>query len=459
MKKRNPLILFMCTLLAATTCTAQLPVQLTSRLDVVMDSLCQRYRLKGAVAAVHFPGAGTWKRAWGYSNATTPVTPEMYMGIGSNTKTFIAAVLLRLQEKNLLNLDDSIGKWIQGYPNINGQATIRQCLNHSSGINDYLSNEAVNDSVFGNPSKRWTKSEILHLAQSPLFAPGTSWSYSNTNYIIAGIIIESVTNKSAWQVIKEEILQPQSLQFTGNFGDAGISPIAHPWSSALTGNVMEDMTQTPYLNNLFSLATTAGSMMSTAEDNALFWHKLFSGQILTPASWSQMVQTINIGGGAGYGLGIFRYISLFSGRVAYSHGGTFFGYINENAVDASSGISFSILTNQDSISNNVLMAAFLRAMHRVTLLNPVSVKEKLTLQNIHVYPNPTAGKITIQNNSHVTLSAVEWYDITGRLKYQTTIQSDNSVMETSAQLTPGIYLVRLVDEQRNIVHQQKLTIQ
>lgn len=397
MKKQLLTLIFFCVLGGATVIKAQITPFIAGRLQFTLDSICTKYKIKGTSAAVLIPNAGIWKGTNGVSETGIPLTSDMLLGMGSNTKTHIAATLLKMQEQHLLSLDDTIGKWITGYPNINGQITIRQCLNHSSGLFDYMQAEAINDSIFGKPSKIWKPEEILWMAETPTFAPGTSWSYSNTNYIIAGVIISKVMNKPAFEVVHDLILAPNQLTNTFNYGDQGSRTIAHPWSISMDGKILTDMTTTPFLDNLFSLANTAGSLVTTAEENVQFWHKLWSGEIINAQSWKEMTQTKSLGMGDGYGLGIFLNSKKMNGRTFYSHGGTFFGFINENMVDTTSGVTIAVLTNQDSVNNSGLSALVMRALHKVTLNMPATgISEMEAYQNqVTVYPNPASGQLKI----------------------------------------------------------------
>jgi D-alanyl-D-alanine carboxypeptidase len=437
---------------------AQVTPFLAGRFQFTLDSVCAKYKIKGASAAVLIPNVGIWKGVSGESEAGTPLTTEMYFGMGSNTKTHIAATLLKMQEQQLVSLDDTIGKWIQGYPNINGQITIRQCLNHTSGLFDYMQNDKVNDSIFGKPEKIWMREEILELAETPNFAAGTSWEYSNTNYIIAGIIIEKVLNKSPFTAIHELILTPNQLTHTFNFGEAEASNIAHPWSMSLDENSLTDMTTTPFLNNLFSLANTAGSLVTTAEDNVQFWYKLWSGQMVNAQSWKEMTTMTNIGNGAQYGLGIFRYNKAINGRTCYSHGGTFFGYINENIVDTTSGVTVAALTNQDSVNNSGVLALIIKSLHKVSLSMPATGVAEVgyNTNTIAVYPNPTREQLFIQLSQPILNSTYALVDLTGK-EMISGILTDDAIAVSAIQ--PGLYFLYVKEVSGRIIHTQKIQIQ
>src|SRR5690606_24465461 len=130
----------------------------------------------------------------------------------------------------------------------------------------------------------------------------------------------------------------------------------HSWSANLNGSVHEDLVAVNnYSHNaMFSLASSAGAIMATAKDNALFWDKLMSGQILNSSSMAEFETLVPISMGQGYGLGVFK-LNSFNGRTIVSHGGTNIGFINDNLHEKASGVSITMLTNQDSISNSILL--------------------------------------------------------------------------------------------------------
>jgi D-alanyl-D-alanine carboxypeptidase len=430
---------------------AQVTSFLAGRFQNTLDSVCAKYKIKGITTAVLIPGVGIWKGAYGESSSGQPVNTDMLMGMGSNTKTHISATLLKMQEQHLVSMDDTIGKWIQGYPNISGQITIRQCLSHTSGLFDYMQNDVINDSIFGNPSKHWTREEILGLALAPNFVPGSSWDYSNTNYIIAGIIIEKVLNKSPYAAVHDMVLAPAQLQHTFNYGDEGGIEKAHPWSLTLSsdGNMI-DMTETPYLDGLFTLANTAGSLITTAEDNVQFWHKLWNKEIINEQSWKEMTATTSIGGKDGYGLGIFFYSRKMNGRSIYCHGGTFFGYINENMVDTTSGVTIAALTNQDSMNNNGLLNTVVRALHKVTLNMPATGIEEtmLTKEQVSVYPNPASDRVKVSINGRSFSGTVMLTDMMGSELHKESFIGNRAEVFIGS-FPAGIYFLTLTDDAGN----------
>jgi D-alanyl-D-alanine carboxypeptidase len=249
-------------------------------------------------------------------NTGAPVPVNGYFRMGSDTKTFVSVVLLQLVGEGRLSLDDSVQRWLPGVVSGNGndgrKITVRQLLQHTSGIANYTDGLAALQSVDGYYAHRFDHYEAadlvaLAMKQPPLFAPGTSWSYSNTNYILAGMIINRVTGRSWAHEVHDRILAPLHLNQTYVPGDNPTlrNPHAEGYNQFAPGGPLVDTT-------LFNptVADAAGSMVSTPPDLARFWRALQSGRLLAPAQMAQMHRTVPapaLAGafpGARYGLGI-----------------------------------------------------------------------------------------------------------------------------------------------------------
>src|SRR5690606_3545393 len=227
------------------------------------------------------------------------------------------------------------------------------------------------------------------------------------------------------------ILQPNDLTHTFNYGEHPVSSIvAHPWSMNITGTSLTDLTTTPYLNQLFSLATTAGGLMTTAEENVHFWNKLFTGQILSSDSWNEMITTKKLTNGTEYGLGIFK-MNNPNGKLVYSHGGTFFGFLTENMVDINSGVCISVLTNQDSVNNTGIAHLYVAALHKATLELTLGIPANTSLTDVVVYPNPANNFITVKHNLMDEDLTMEIYDLAGKMIPTTTSEIQNNRLNTS----------------------------
>lgn len=426
-------------LLLSGAVAAQLPTSYSQRLQAVLDSTCQRYKIKGVSAAVAVPGMGVWRGAYGVSHAGVPIDTNMVFGYGSNTKTYIAVLLLKLQEQNQLDLDDSIGTWLPPIPNVNGQITVRQLLNHTSGLADYTSNARYLDSLSADYSRIWQPEEMYPFIDAPSFAPGTNWEYSNTNFLLAGIIIKAITGQPTEVALRQMLLTPYGLDKTYYFPHetpAGVFPHMWQW----TGSGTYDITLLGYVvDGFLSTAAGAGALVGTADANARFWQQLISGNILNAASMAEWKTTVRLANGTGYGLGVF-WSRNFNGHQIYSHGGTQPGFINENIADSVTGVGISVLTNQDSISNNLLLTTVVAALHKVTNNPPLSVEGWSALPEAEVYPNPCTNKLFLKNIPETADYTIT--DFYGKTVAAGTLHQSLPEISTSG-LANGTYLLML----------------
>lgn len=169
MKKTFIILLTLLTFACSGKAQAFDPV-LVSELQNKIDSIRIASNLKGISASVIYPGMGTWKGVTGVSNTGTPITSDMLFGIASNTKLFTGALLLKLEENNIIQLDDSLHQYLPTFNNIDSNITIRQLLNHKTGLDDVTSVPGYPDSMLTNPNRLFTASELRPaLAHFPNF--------------------------------------------------------------------------------------------------------------------------------------------------------------------------------------------------------------------------------------------------------------------------------------------------
>ncbi|QKV98080.1 beta-lactamase family protein [Streptomyces sp. NA02950] len=264
----------------------------------------------GFPAAVAYArrGGETWRTAAGVADTATGerARPGQRFRIASNTKAFVATVLLQLEGEGRLSLDDSVERWLPGMVRGNGNdgaaITVRQLLNHTSGIYDPTTEPEFFAPYLedGDRDHIITPREVIARAvgHPPEFAPGRGWSYSNTNYLLAGLVIEAVTQHSAPAEIHRRILAPLGLTRTSfPVTDPGIrGPHLHGYD--LEGR---DLTRfSP------SYDWTAGAMISTVDDLARFHRALFGGALLRPAQQRELRTPVSFPDAPAYGLGVQR---------------------------------------------------------------------------------------------------------------------------------------------------------
>lgn len=239
-----------------------------------------------------------------------PVKSDYRFRIGSVTKTFTATTVLQLVGENRVQLDDSIEKWLPGLIQGNGydgnQITIRQLLNHTSGIAEYLKSK---DADIMNSKKTYTAEEIVKigLALPSDFSPGKGWSYSNTGYVILGMLIEKITGNSYAEEIEKRIIEPLDLPNTFLPGNSPVIPGKNHARGYVKMEETGELKDITYYNP--SLANAAGDMISNADDLNKFFSSLLGGKLLKERELKEMLTTVPIEGkgiGDGYGLGIYE---------------------------------------------------------------------------------------------------------------------------------------------------------
>jgi D-alanyl-D-alanine carboxypeptidase len=315
----------------------------------------------GVLAEVR-TGSHVLRGTSGVANLDTraPVSPNGYFRIGSNTKTFVSVVLLQLVAEHRLSLDDTVARWLPGVVHGNGndgnKITVRELLQHTSGLHNYTddlqaritSPEAYRKLEF----EHFSRPDLLNIAFShqPTSAPGAAFNYSNTNYILLGMIIEKVTHDSWEDQVTRRIIGPLGLRHTFAPGISTRLPSPHA-----TGYLIFDKdTRVDTTEENMSWADSAGALISTASDLSRFWSAIGNGTLLPPAQIREMRQTVPATGGdvatvpgSQYGLGIFS-IPLSCGGVYWSHEGDVPGYNTVGAVSADGRT-----TVVESINSNV----------------------------------------------------------------------------------------------------------
>jgi D-alanyl-D-alanine carboxypeptidase len=450
MKFRKLQFLSLMSLLLAIQAHAQINPVLEQRFRDTLLYMQSHYEVRGLSAAVSIKNQGLWKGTAGTSAPGIPLQSDMLIGIGSNTKTFVSTLMLQLYENGQVHLEDSIGTWLSGYPDIDGSITIKQILNHKSGIFSFTENSALWDSLMTNPSRAYTKQEILqYFVKSPAFAPGTSWEYSNTNYIIAGIILEAVTGQQLPQLIRDSILVP--LQLNHTFFppyEYPTFPMAGYWGEG--GQYILPLTT-------YSIPNASGALISTAEDVVHFWEGLFNGALISKATIRNKMLDLAIispSGNYGYGLGIYK--DTYFGNNGYSHGGTWIGQINSNFIDTVRGITICVLSNQDSLRNEYTDAV-VAALYKVMLDHTTSIPGVAENEmDIAFYPNPASGVLNLKDDQ-LEAKTVSLIAPDGKIILKKYFHNGEKTILDISKVLPGLYM-GLVENEKGETGRQKVVV-
>lgn len=295
---------------------------------------------------------------WADTSAQIKMEANAVMLSGSTPKMFYALVAMQLVDKGTLALDNRVSvylgdeSWYERIPN-SGQITVRQLLNHSSGIMEYYPLGDFLEKVRKQPDKTWTPEELLSyvLDQTPLFEAGTNFSYADTNYILLGVIIEQITDRSIFDLVKRGVLDKLKMEAT------------HPALSRSIPGLVNGYQQP---NSPFGFGPTSmkngqlvfnpqfewcgGGYVSTTEDWVQFIMGLMKGDLLSADVRAEMMNGIacNLGPDQKYGLGLQIRPSSFG--MGYGHGGWFPGYLTEVEYFPEQDIAIAIQFNTDDFS-------------------------------------------------------------------------------------------------------------
>jgi D-alanyl-D-alanine carboxypeptidase len=277
------------------------------------------------------------------TGAEVPVDGEVRLG--SNTKTYTAVVVLQLVEEGLVELDAPVETYLPALvrgEGIDGSAiTVRQLLQHTSGLPEYTTGIAADIEKLQHAYTSPRDLLDLALAQPAHFAPGEKWEYSNTNYLLLGLMVERLTQRPIFEAVTERIIEPLDLDHT-YFPTVGEQDFRgeHPrgYHIDAEGEQIDVSRLDP------SWGWAAGQMIATPSDFNVFAQAVLDGRLLSDAMMTEMQTTVpsdeSLWPGAQYGLGLERY-PLSCGGEIWGHGGDIHGFETRNGV-ASDGTAFTV---------------------------------------------------------------------------------------------------------------------
>ena len=330
----------------ATSASAQtqLPADLTEKIDKVVTDTLSRTGVPSASIAIVKDGQIAYVKAYGDARIEpkTPATPAMRYSIGSISKQFTAAAILLLQEQGKLSLDDKVAKYIPDLTRAN-EVSIRQLLSHTSGYQDYWPQDYVMPMML----QPVTAQKIMDLwAKKPLdFEPGTKWQYSNTNYVIAGVIIEKVSRLPLLKFLQEKVFTPLGMNSVADIDQERLGdtdPIGY------MRYALGPLRLAPKEGKGWLFA--AGELAMPAQDLAKWDISIMDQKLLKPSSYREMGADTSLKNGlaTNYGLGVS--VNSAGGRRALSHGGEVSGFTAQNVVYPDDRAAIVVLVNQDAAS-------------------------------------------------------------------------------------------------------------
>ncbi len=316
---------------------------LRAKIDTAVNQVLSATGVPSASIAVVKDGKMVYTHAYGLARVSPaqPAAPSMRYSIGSISKQFTAAAMLLLQQDGKLTLDDKVSKYLPELTRAN-EVTIRMLLSHTSGYQDYW----PQDYVMPPMMKPVTSEEILNTwAKKPLdFDPGTKWQYSNTNYVIAGVIVEKVSGMPVMKLLQSRVFTPLHMESVYNSDQARLT------AADATGyyrHALGPLRPAPKEGPGWMFA--AGELAMTAYDLGLWDVSLMNRALLQPASYGQMFEEVMLkdGDGTHYGLGVD--VHSDGGHLLVEHSGEVSGFVSDDRVYVDDKAAVAVLTNQDAV--------------------------------------------------------------------------------------------------------------
>ncbi|NNE97472.1 MAG: beta-lactamase family protein [Pyrinomonadaceae bacterium] len=314
--------------------------RLKERLQVKIDDWHKSAKFSGATLGVTLANGDSFGLATGYSDRVkkTPMKADDYMLAGSVGKTYVAAVALQLVDEGKIDLDARIGKylggeeWFQKLPNAN-DIVIRQLMNHTSGLVRYEFNPNFLKDLLKDPYKVWKPEEQISylFGSKPPFGPGKGWDYSDTNYIVLGMIIEKVTGQKYYELAKARLLKPLKLERTKPQTGPKIDGLIQGYAGKGNpfGGEDEMIKNGKFVFNP-QFEWTGGGIVTTSKDLSRWAKMLYEGKAFSSEMLKEMldgVESRQLGPNSKYGLGVI--IRPTSKGLSYGHSGFFPGYLTE----------------------------------------------------------------------------------------------------------------------------------
>ncbi len=330
--------------------------KLKENIQKKLDEWHKNAKFSGATVGVTLANGKSFGIATGYSDRVkkTPMKPDDYMLAGSVGKTYVAAVALQLVAEGKINLDAKIEKylekekWFAELPNAK-DITVRMLMNHTSGLVRYEFNPQFVKDLLANPYKQWKPEEqvaYLFGSKAP-FEAGKGWNYSDTNYIVLGMIIEKVSGKSYYELAKKRVLKPLQLKRTKPQMSPDIKGLIQGYAGKGNpfGGEDEVLKNGKFVFNP-QFEWTGGGMVSTAEDLSRWAKAMYEGRAFSKYALKEMLEGVEspqLGRNAKYGLGVI--IRPTSKGLTYGHSGFFPGYFTEMMYFPKEKIAIAVQVN------------------------------------------------------------------------------------------------------------------
>jgi len=313
------------------------PPQVAASIGQFVSQLMTSTEPGGAVIVLK-DGKVIFRKAYGMASLELGVKmePDMVFAIGSLTKQFTAVAAVRLAEKGRLSLTDHLGKYFPDFPG-SERIQIRHLLTHSSGIKDYIPLPGFSSRMREDLSNE----DVLEVVKKePLeFPPGEKYSYSNSNFALAGAIIEKVTGQEYEKFLRETILIPLGLNHTGVINNTKVIPGLVNGYELTDGQIRKAGLMS------YSYLHAAGGLCTNIDDLAKWNSALFGGQIISRASLVECLTPNKLNNGQSSGMGIGWFVDTLYGRPYLYHGGGIYGFVNHTLFLPEENLYVAVLRN------------------------------------------------------------------------------------------------------------------
>jgi CubicO group peptidase (beta-lactamase class C family) len=305
--------------------------------DAFVRAEMERQRVPGVAVAIVRDGVVLKAQGYGLANVEhqVPVKPETIFQSGSVGKQFTSAAVMLLVEEGKLALSDPLTKFFPEAPAEWAGITVRHLLTHTSGIPDY-GPETV------DYRKDYTEAELATLASGlrPEFPPGSRWSYSNTGYVLLGIIVGKVSGRFYGDILAERVFAPLGMKTARVISEEDIVPNRAAGYRLVDGLLKNQEWVAPKLNT-----TADGSLYLSVLDLVAWDHGLRSGAVLKPGSWDEVYTPVRLNSGRTYPYGFGWFVSEAAGQEVRRHGGSWQGFKSEIARFLGSDLTIVVLAN------------------------------------------------------------------------------------------------------------------
>lgn len=332
--------------------------EVAQRLKQALDQQRTSRAIPGMAAAVIFPDGSMWSAGSGYAKLgasvrSTNATPYV---VGSISKTFIAAAIMQLDDEGALSVDDRLSTWLPDYPRA-ADMSLRQLLAHTAGVFNYFEHSSYSRKVFNTMKTHlWTPGEILtQFVSAPYFAPGAGFRYSNTGFILLGLVIQEVTGKALDDVLRERFFTP--LGMTGSYfqyRQPGPSSSAHGYLLKADGTVRQISDTTNYRPQISAatVAWAAGGVVATARDIARWGDALYGDLgVVSDTALAEMTDyDYSTYARDTYGLGTRT--RIYNGQRMFGHTGSLRGFAAAMWHFRDLDLTVVVLTNRGRIDPN-----------------------------------------------------------------------------------------------------------